>query len=84
MKRLLLVVTLCSLLAPSVQAQTNPCDRPAMTGNHVVTSANQTVYVCSRHPNGVPEDRYRSIVSGNPKAKGWDWRVMRRNRSESA
>jgi hypothetical protein len=41
----------------------------------------ETVYVCSRHPNGVPEVRYRSIVSGNPRAKGWGWRVMRRNPS---
>ena len=39
----------------------------------------ETVYVCSRHPNGVTEAQYKSIVGGNPKAKGWGWRTMRRN-----
>lgn len=39
----------------------------------------ETVYVCSRHPNGVTEAQYQSIHAGNPKAKGWGWRAMRRN-----
>jgi hypothetical protein len=39
----------------------------------------ESVYVCSRHPNGVVEERYRSILSANPKARTWGWRVMRRN-----
>jgi hypothetical protein len=39
----------------------------------------ETVYVCSRHPNGVTEAQYRSILADTPKAKGWGWRVMRRN-----
>jgi hypothetical protein len=39
----------------------------------------ETVYVCSRHPNGVTEAQYKVILSGNPKAKGWGWRTMRRN-----
>jgi hypothetical protein len=39
----------------------------------------ETVYVCSRHPNGVTEGQYRSILAGNPKAKSWSWRTMRRN-----
>jgi hypothetical protein len=39
----------------------------------------ETVYVCSRYPNGVTEAEYQKIVSGNPKAKGWGWRTMRRN-----
>jgi hypothetical protein len=39
----------------------------------------ETVYVCSRHPNGVTEAQYKRIVAGNPKAKGWVWRTMRRN-----
>ncbi len=39
----------------------------------------ETVYVCSRHPNGVTELQYKGILSGSPKAKGWGWRVMRRN-----
>lgn len=39
----------------------------------------QTVYVCSRHPNGVTEAQYKIILAGNPEAKRWRWQVMRRN-----
>ena len=39
----------------------------------------ETVYVCRRHPNGVTETQYQSILAGSPKAKGWGWRTMRRN-----
>jgi hypothetical protein len=39
----------------------------------------ETVFVCSRHPRGVNEARYRVIMAHNPKAKSWGWRVMRRN-----
>ncbi len=39
----------------------------------------EVVYVCSRHPNGVTEAQHRRILAGNPKAKGWGWRTMRRN-----
>jgi hypothetical protein len=39
----------------------------------------ETVHVCSRYPNGVTETQYRGILAGNPKAKGWGWRTMRRN-----
>ena len=39
----------------------------------------ETVYVCSRHPNGVTEPEYKGILAGSPKAKGWGWRTMRRN-----
>jgi hypothetical protein len=39
----------------------------------------ETVYVCKRHPNGVTEDQYKVILADNPKAKGWGWRIMRRN-----
>jgi hypothetical protein len=39
----------------------------------------ETVYVCSRHPNGVTVAQYKSILAGSPKAKGWGWRTMRRN-----
>ena len=39
----------------------------------------ETVYVCSRQPNGVTEAEYKVILAGNPKAKGWGWRTMRRN-----
>jgi hypothetical protein len=39
----------------------------------------EAVYVCSRYANGVTEGQYQKIVTGNPKAKGWGWRTMRRN-----
>lgn len=39
----------------------------------------ETVYVCSRCPNGVTEDRYQKILSGNANAKNWGWTTMRRN-----
>jgi hypothetical protein len=39
----------------------------------------ETVYVCSKHPNGVTEAQYQGILAGSPKAKGWGWRMMRRN-----
>jgi hypothetical protein len=39
----------------------------------------ETVYVGYRHPKGVTEAQYQKIVAGNPEAKGWGWRIMRRN-----
>ena len=39
----------------------------------------ETVYVCAKHRNGVTEAQYKGILAGNPKAKGWGWRTMRRN-----
>jgi hypothetical protein len=39
----------------------------------------ETVYVCRRHPNGVSLKEYQQILTGNPEAKAWDWRTMRRN-----
>lgn len=39
----------------------------------------ESVYVCTRHPNGVTEAQYRKILTNNPKAKGWGWRIMSRN-----
>jgi hypothetical protein len=39
----------------------------------------ETVHVCSRHPNGVTPDEYRSILRNHPDAARWSWQVMRRN-----
>ena len=39
----------------------------------------ETVYVCPRHRNGVTEAKYGAILAASPKARGWGWRVMRRN-----
>jgi hypothetical protein len=42
-------------------------------------SGGETVHVCSRHPNRVTPDEYRSILRRNPDAARWGWQVMRRN-----
>jgi hypothetical protein len=39
----------------------------------------ENVYVCPRHPNGVSANEHRLILTANPAAKGWGWRLMRRN-----
>ncbi len=39
----------------------------------------ETVYVCSRHPNGVTSPQYKKILSGNRNAKNWGWQTMQRN-----
>ncbi|MGI9516110.1 MAG: hypothetical protein ACR2NP_03615 [Pirellulaceae bacterium] len=39
----------------------------------------ESVYVCSRYPNGVVADQYHKILSGNGRAKNWGWVSMRRN-----
>ncbi|MFO0810661.1 MAG: hypothetical protein U0746_18695 [Gemmataceae bacterium] len=39
----------------------------------------ELVYVCARYSTGVTEDRYKAILGGNPKARTWGWRPMRRN-----
>lgn len=38
-----------------------------------------TVYVCSRHPNGLTEGEYRNLLKRNPDASKWSWRTMQRN-----
>jgi hypothetical protein len=42
-------------------------------------SGGETVHVCSRQPNGVTPDEYRSILRRHPDAARWGWRVMSRN-----
>jgi len=39
----------------------------------------ETVYVCSRHPNGVTSAQYQAILARNARAKNWGWQTMRRN-----
>ena len=39
----------------------------------------ETVHVCAKHPNGIPEKKYAELLRVNPKAVRWGWRVMRRN-----
>jgi hypothetical protein len=39
----------------------------------------EAVYVCPRYPAGVTEAEYKVILAGNPDAKRWGWRAMRRD-----
>ena len=39
----------------------------------------ETVYVSARHNGPATEKEYRAILSRNPRARHWGWRVMRRN-----
>jgi hypothetical protein len=39
----------------------------------------ETVYVCSRHPNGVTSTQYQAILARNGRARNWGWQMMRRN-----
>ena len=39
----------------------------------------ETVYVCSRRPNGVTPAQHEKLLAANPRAKGWNWQAMRRN-----
>ena len=39
----------------------------------------ETVHVCNRHPNGVTPSQFDKILATNPKARGWNWTIMRRN-----
>ena len=37
------------------------------------------VYVCHRFPEGLIQREYDAYITINPKAKKWNWRIMRRN-----
>lgn len=39
----------------------------------------ETVYVCTKHPNGITPEEYREVLRVNPKAVQWGWRIMSRN-----
>ncbi len=41
----------------------------------------ETVYVCSRYPNGVSGITYKQIISRQASAGSWGWRTMIRNAS---
>ena len=38
----------------------------------------ETVYLCSRYPQGVPETMYRAILGNNPGALQWNWQTAQR------
>jgi hypothetical protein len=39
----------------------------------------ETVYVSSRHPNGLLPEEYKRLMKSDPSAARWDWRMMRRD-----
>ena len=42
-------------------------------------SGGETVQVCDRLPGGINDVQYRKVLKDRPEAKGWGWRIMRRN-----
>ncbi len=45
----------------------------------IYRTGGETVYVCSKYPNGIDAIKYQKIMKNNPKARSWGWRLMRRN-----
>lgn len=39
----------------------------------------ETVHVCRKHPNGLTEPEYNTLLTRNPRARSWGWVTMRRN-----
>jgi len=39
----------------------------------------ETVYVSSRHPNGLLPEEYKRLMKSDPSAVRWGWRMMRRD-----
>jgi len=39
----------------------------------------ETVYVSSRHPNGLLPEEYKRLMKSDPSAARWGWRMMRRD-----
>jgi hypothetical protein len=38
-----------------------------------------SVFVCSRHPNGLTVEEHRKLLKARPEAAKWSWRAMRRD-----
>jgi len=45
----------------------------------VFRTGGETVYVSSRHPNGLLPEEYKRLMKSDPSAARWDWRMMRRD-----
>jgi hypothetical protein len=46
---------------------------------YIYRTGGETVHVCRERPNGITEAQYRKLIATNPGAKGWGWRVMKRD-----
>ncbi|MBM3464371.1 MAG: hypothetical protein FJX76_19935 [Armatimonadetes bacterium] len=71
------------LAVPDSQVRRNEALRRCNGKPHVADECwrfgGETVYVCTRYPNGVTEARYRKILAGKPEARSYNWGVMRRD-----
>lgn len=47
--------------------------------DEIIRVGGETVYVSNRYPNGLAERQYQALIKRQPEAKGWNWRIMRRN-----
>lgn len=52
--------------------------KPHMVEN-LMRFGGEEIWVCPQRPNGLTPPQYRKLLSQNPDATGWSWRVMRRN-----
>jgi hypothetical protein len=39
----------------------------------------ERVYVCNKHPQGLPSHAYLRLLNSRPRARAWNWRMMVRN-----
>jgi hypothetical protein len=46
---------------------------------YLYRSGGEVVYVGTQYPMGLTKDAYSRLLSRNPSARSWAWRVMRRN-----
>lgn len=68
---------------PALVLRHEPLSRGAGSKPHwaefCFRNGGETVYICSRRPNGATGAQYKQILSENPLAKHWSWKSMRRN-----
>lgn len=46
---------------------------------YMYRSGGETVWVCSRYPNGINSETYNRLLKQDKEAKSWPWRAMKRN-----
>lgn len=71
------------IVDPKLVLRSEPLRR-GMTGKphwaeFCIRTGGETVYVCTRHPNGLTSDQYQNLVQSNSQALRWNWSVMSRN-----
>lgn len=70
---------------PKLVLRNEPISRGGGSKSHMCQylyrTGGETVYVSRFHTQVVTPDDYARLLETNPKARGWDWRPMRRNAS---